>query len=294
MTIYNKFAIIISFFALWINVYFSFKHQQIAGFVLIFLFGILHGANDLAIFTKIDHEDSNKSFKKILIYYLLVVFFGFILFYCIPTLALLLFLLFSGYHFGEQHWNNLKDSKNRCSSIIFQTSYGLFIFSLLFYFHENEVKLIVNKIINFSIGSINFAWITLATGIALVLTSVIMTRISKTFKNQIVINILYLFVFAIIFKTADLIWAFAIYFVVWHSLPSIKEQINYLYGDFTIINFQKYFKSAFIYWIVSLTGILILFFVFKDKELFIALFFSFLAAITFPHTVIIIKMQNKK
>ncbi|WP_395063123.1 Brp/Blh family beta-carotene 15,15'-dioxygenase [Flavobacterium sp.] len=294
MTRSNKFAIVVSFFALWINVYFSFKYQQLAGFVVIFLFGILHGANDLALYTKIDHENSNKSFKKILIYYLLVIFFGFILFYCIPTLALLLFLLFSGYHFGEQHWNNLKDSKNRCSSIIFQTTYGLFIFSLLFYFHEEEVKLIVSKIINFSIGSINFAWITLASGIALVLSSISMARASLTFKNQIVINIFYIFVFAIIFKTADLIWAFAIYFVVWHSLPSINEQINYLYGDFTLRNFQKYFKSAFIYWIVSLNGILILFLVFKDKQLFTALFFSFLAAITFPHTIIIIKMQNKK
>lgn len=294
MTRSNKFALLVSFFALWMNVYFSYKYQQFAGFVVIFLFGILHGANDLALYKKIKHLNSKKSFKKILIYYILVILFGVLIFYSIPTLALLLFILLSGYHFGEQHWNYLKNPESRFSSIIFQTLYGLFIFALLFYFHDLEVKLIVSKIINYSINSINFAWITIVLGIALVVSSINMTRISLGFKNQIVINIFYLLVFAIIFKTADLIWAFAIYFVVWHSFPSIKEQINYLYGDFTFKNFKKYFKAAFVYWIASLIGILILFLVFKDKELFNALFFSFLAAITFPHTIIIIKMQHKK
>jgi Brp/Blh family beta-carotene 15,15'-monooxygenase len=121
-----------------------------------------------------------------------------------------------------------------------------------------------------------------------------LSRFSLNFKNDIVLNIFYLLVFAVVFKTADLIWAFAIYFVVWHSIPSIKEQINYLYGEFTFKNFLIYFKSAFPYWIITLFGIVILYYTIENKQLFNALFFSLLAAITFPHTFIIIKMQNKK
>jgi Brp/Blh family beta-carotene 15,15'-monooxygenase len=289
-----KFAVLFSFFALWINVYFSRMSQQIAGFVVIFLFGILHGANDLALYKKIDIQNSNLSFKKILIYYILIIIFGVLLFYNIPTLALLLFIVFSSYHFGEQHWSYLKVEEKKISSTIFQTLYGLFIFSLLFSFHDIEVKLIVSQIVKHSISQLNFVSTTFFLGIATILSAINLSRISLIFKSQILINIFYLLVFAIIFKTADLIWAFAIYFVVWHSIPSIKEQINYLYGDFTITNFIIYFKSAFIYWISSLFGILILYFIFRDKELFNALFFSFLAAITFPHTLIIIKMQNNK
>ncbi len=289
-----KFAVLFSFFALWINVYFSRMSQQIAGFVVIFLFGILHGANDLALYKKIDIQNSNQSFKKILIYYILIIIFGVLLFYNIPTLALLVFIVFSSYHFGEQHWSYLKVEEKKISSTIFQTLYGLFIFSLLFSFHDIEVKLIVSQIVKHSISQLNFVSTTFFLGIATILSAINLSRISLIFKSQILINIFYLLVFAIIFKTADLIWAFAIYFVVWHSIPSIKEQINYLYGDFTITNFIIYFKSAFIYWISSLFGILILYFIFRDKELFNALFFSFLAAITFPHTLIIIKMQNNK
>ena len=289
-----KFAVLFSFFALWINVYFSKMHQQIAGFVVFFLFGILHGANDLALYAKIDNGNSNKSFKKIVFYYVSIIFFGVLLFYGVPTIALLLFLIFSGYHFGEQHWNYLKKKERRISIIIFQTIYGLLIFSMLFYFHEAEVKLIISNIIHYSINQINFASIFFGLGIVLVISSIDIYRKFITFKNQILINIFYLLVFAIIFKTADLIWAFAIYFVVWHSIPSIKEQINYLYGDFTINNFILYFKSAFVYWILSLIGILVIYYIFKDNKLFNAVFFSFLAAITFPHTLIIVKMQNDK
>lgn len=289
-----KFAVILSFFALWINVYFSKVSQQIAGFVVIFLFGILHGANDLALYKKIDIQNSNQSFKKILIYYILIIIFGVLLFYNIPTLALLLFIVFSSYHFGEQHWSYLKVEEKKISITIFQTFYGLFIFSLLFCFHDIEVKLIVGQIIKHSIVKINFVKTTFFFGIVTILSAFNMSKISLPFKSQILINLFYVLVFAIIFKTADLIWAFAIYFVIWHSIPSIKEQINYLYGDFTINNFIIYFKSAFIYWITSLFGILIIYFIFQDKELFNALFFSFLAAITFPHTLIIIKMQKNK
>lgn len=290
----NKFAIIVSFFALWINVNFSPNYQQVIGFVVIFLFGILHGANDLALFQKISATKKSISLKKLTLYYVGIVIFGALLFYSIPIVALLLFILFSSYHFGEQHWNTLETEKKNSWITLFQTIYGLFIFSLLFTFHENEVEKIIYQITNFSIEPLDFKWITICIGLLMIASGIKVNSISVKFKSEVVVNIFYLMVFAIIFKTADLVWAFAIYFVIWHSLSSIEEQINYLYGSFTLKNFRSYFISAFPYWITSLVGIFILYFIFKDKELFNALFFSFLAAITFPHTIIIIKMQNSK
>jgi len=290
----NKFAIIVSFFALWINVTFSPNYQQVIGFVVIFLFGILHGANDLALFQKISATKKSISLQKLTLYYIGIVIFGALLFYSIPIVALLLFIFFSSYHFGEQHWNTIETKEKNSWITLFQTIYGLFIFSLLFSFHEIEVKKIIYQITNTSIEQFDFKWITICIGLLMIASGIKVNSVSQKFKSEIVVNIFYLIVFAIIFKTADLVWAFAIYFVIWHSLSSIEEQINYLYGSFTLKNFQSYFISAFPYWITSLFGIFILYFIFKDKELFNALFFSFLAAITFPHTIIIIKMQNSK
>ncbi len=289
----NKYALIISFFALWITVNFSFEHQQVIGFVVIFLFGILHGANDLALFQKISADKNNIPFKKIISYYIGVVLLGATLFYIFPIVALLLFILFSGYHFGEQHWNRLDVRNNTTVLALFQTFYGLFILFMLFQFHELEVKTIIFQISTVSISTLNLQYITIAIGILLVLLGSIVNSINTNFKSEIILNVFYLLVFGIIFKTADLIWAFAIYFVVWHSFPSIKEQTEFLYGTFTFKNFKLFFKSAFIYWTISLIGIATLYFLFKDKEIFNALFFSFLASITFPHVVVIIKMFNK-
>ncbi len=288
----NNFSILISFFALWISTYFSFEYQQIIGFVVIFLFGILHGSNDLQLILKINSQKNNNTLKKILIYYVFFVLLGIILFYSLPKFALLLFIFLSAYHFGEQHWSLLYTNRLSKSVIIFQVIYGLFIFMLLFNFHQEEVKNIIEQIIASSISYIDFTNCLYFIGVLLLLSGYFMYKKDSNFKNEILENIFYLIVFGILFKNASLIWGFSIYFVVWHSLPSIKEQIIFLYREYTFKNFIRYFKSAFIYWIISLIGILLLYILFKDQKIFKALFFSFLAAITFPHTLVIMKMQK--
>ena len=50
---------------------------------------------------------------------------------------------------------------------------------------------------------------------------------------------------------------------------------------------MKYFLSSLPYWIMSILGIFGFYFYFHTKpETFLPLFFSFLAAITFPHTIV--------
>jgi Brp/Blh family beta-carotene 15,15'-monooxygenase len=292
MTKSNNIGIVLSFLGLWITTYFSIEYQQITGFVIIFLFGILHGSNDLLLISKIGDNKKRLNYKKILFYYLIFVSTGIVLFYWLPGIALLTFLLVSGYHFGEQHWNTLKAEKTSITVPLFQALYGLFILTLLFYFHQQEVTAIVEQIVRFQIDTFNYEYCLWIVGTALVVQSFIVWRKSSNFKSEIVVNIVYLLLFAIIFRNSNLIWAFAIYFIVWHSLPSIKEQICFLFGYYSFQNFIRYFKAAFLYWLVSLAGILILYLVFKDEAIFNALFFSFLAAITFPHALVIMKMQN--
>jgi Brp/Blh family beta-carotene 15,15'-monooxygenase len=292
MTNSNNFGIVLSFFGLWITTYFSIEYQQITGFVIIFLFGILHGSNDLLIISKIRTQKVAVTYPKILFYYLVFVTVGILLFYSLPAFALLLFIIISAYHFGEQHWNFLNTKTISKTVIAFQTLYGLFLLAMLFNFHSEEVKTIMEQIIRLPLVQINFNHILLLIGVLLLINSLILYSKSERFGKEIVVNLVYLIVLGIIFKNSNLIWAFAIYFIVWHSLPSMKQQICFLYGNYSFQNFMRYFKAAFVYWLFSLLGILLLYVLFKDKEIFKALFFSFLAAITFPHTLVIMKMQN--
>jgi Brp/Blh family beta-carotene 15,15'-monooxygenase len=217
---------------------------------------------------------------------------GILLFYSLPAFALLLFIVISAYHFGEQHWHFLNTKTISKTVIAFQTLYGLFLLAMLFNFHSEEVKTIMEQIIRLPLVQINFNHILLFIGVLLLINSLILYSKSERFGKEIVVNLVYLIVLGIIFKNSNLIWAFAIYFIVWHSLPSMKQQICFLYGHYSFQNFMRYFKAAFVYWLFSLLGILLLYVLFKDKEIFKALFFSFLAAITFPHTLVIMKMQN--
>lgn len=290
----DRISLLISFFGLWINSQLNEFSQAIIGFFIIFLIGILHGSNDILLINKTLLKKS-LSTQKIIFYYVLVVLAGTLLFCFVPILGLLLFILISSYHFGEQHWQFLNNIKLKLEIIIFQFMYGLMILLLLFQSHDLEVKTIIESITNYSISNFNFNYLLYITSSILLVVGIILFKNSTLFRKNLLVNIFYLLVFIIIFNTANLIWAFAIYFVIWHSLPSIRDQIQFMNGSVTIKNIKQYIVTAFPFWIISLFGIAILYFLLKDKIIFESIFFSFLAAITFPHVFIIIKMfKNKK
>lgn len=289
----DKISLFISFIGLWMNSYFNDKWQLIIGFVFIFLIGILHGSNDILLINKTVLKKSLTN-TKIIAYYIAVVLLGTLLFCYVPVIGLLLFIIVSSYHFGEQHWQFLKNKRFLIPVIIFQFIYGFNILVILFQSHEEKVKTIIYSITNYSICNLNFNYMLYATMGLLLLFGFLLYKNLKNFREKLIINIFYLIVFTVIFKTANLIWAFAIYFVVWHSLPSIRDQINFMHGSINIENIKKYIITAFPFWIISLFGILILYVILKDEIIFESIFFSFLAAITFPHVYIIIKMFIKQ
>lgn len=295
MTKFTNFSIVASFLGLWINSFIEEQTQIIIGFLLIFSFGILHGANDLQLIDKTLSKLSGNSFYKILLYYVAVVVFGALLFFFIPALALLLFIVVSGYHFGEQHWQSELMGESKKINLLFHLFYGLLILSLLFVFHIQEVQRIISDISKINLTSNSIYLFFYFSLIGFLILCLIKYLKSKEIKKTVIQELLFLLVFAIIFKTSTLIWGFTIYFILWHSIPSMIDQISFLYGSVTFENFQKYFKSAYFYWIISLAGILILYIIFRNLYFFDALFFSFLAAITFPHVWVIVNMfQTKK
>ena len=66
--------------------------------------------------------------------------------------------------------------------------------------------------------------------------------------------------------------------------------MNFIYGAFNKKNVFQYCKQSFPYWVLSLIGIGIVYVIFKEEKMFYAIFFSFIAAVTFPHTLVINKM----
>lgn len=292
----SNLSILLSVFALWLTSFMKSETQIIVGFTLIFSFGIVHGANDLLLIKKISGENS-MTYWKILLRYTTIVLAGIILFTFIPWLAMLLFIVVSSYHFGEQHWDKKIIYNNILMTKLFHTVYGLFILLLLFQFHEKEVITVMYGITGIEFTFISIAALLKIIGFIMVAMFFYNCKISAAFQKNIAVELLYLLLFAIIFKVGNLIWAFAIYFIFWHSIPSLIDQIKFLYGEFSTTNSKAYLKAAFIYWFISIIGIIVLYFLLKDYKIFDSIFFSFLAAITFPHVIVIERMfisKNKK
>lgn len=288
----QKITVITSFLGLWLTSYLSDTNQLVLGFILIFTFGILHGANDLVLISQLENK-KKQSFFKILISYIAIVLISALLFTKIPIIALTLFILVSAYHFGEQHWQDIEKNGNKIITKIFQFNYGLIILLLLFIFNKKEVIEIVFKITTVSIAEKTISIAFFIVLLLFLINTYILYKKSETFKNIMIEQLFYLVLLCLIFKVSSLIWGFTIYFIFWHSIPSLNDQIRFLYGKYSFTNFKKYFKSAFLYWIISLVGISILYFISKDLIIFDALFFSFLASITFPHAIVILKMYKK-
>jgi hypothetical protein len=66
-----------------------------------------------------------------------------------------------------------------------------------------------------------------------------------------------------------------------------------LHGDISKVSMLKYLKSSFIYWMISVLGVCgLLLYTINDENLFNLLFFAILAAVTFPHVIVIGRMHK--
>ena len=287
------FSIVSSFFGLWITSLLPENIELTLGFLLIFTFGMIHGSNDILIINQIKKYSDYNMFK-VLLTYLMVVSLAVLIFYFTPILALILFICFSSYHFGEQHWEGLLLKLNKSLKIIFFFCYGLLILYLVFFFNLSSVINIIYEIAGIKLNTIFCNEII--SGLFLILSAILVYALYTKRLNlsSILKELFSIVVLSIIFNSSSLIWGFSIYFILWHSVPSLLDQISFIYGDLKKENVLKYIKNAFPYWLISIIGMTLLFLLFKHEKHFYTLFFAFIAAVTFPHAIVMLSMFSKK
>mgnify|MGYP001400811340 FL=1 len=268
-------------------------YQNILGFILILSVGLIHGANDLLIIKNFSIKESNNSQISYFFYYLSIVFLGLIFFYILPSVALLTFVIVSIYHFGEQHWEVTlaNTSISRFKKIFLMTFHGLIFFIIIFM--NNIIS--VNEVLNsFNLPPLYYSYliITLSSSLIIyVLFLIYLNELREYFINEII----FLILFFLLTINSTLIYGFAIYFIFFHSLLSIKDQVKFIYGNDKSESIKKYITSSLPYFILALTSLLIFYLVVDLQEInLLPIIFTFLAAITFPHVIVIEKMYRHK
>lgn len=281
---------ILSLFSVFVSNHLNSEYFYFACYGLILTFGIIHGANDILILLK-GKKKTNEIVLKSTIKYLSIVILISFIFFNFSEVSLLFFVLFSAYHFGEQQWTIFGSNQSKSISL-FYFFFGLLIFSMLFLFNKNDVSNIVFEItkihISENIYSAGFIFSTLCTLLLIISNYQIL-------KKQLLHQLALLVVMLLVFFTYELLPAFAIYFVFFHSIPSILEQSEYLFGNSpSKENFKKFLLKGASYWILAMVFLLTMYLVLKNNiDFSLAIFFSFLAAITFPHVLVIYKMKSE-
>lgn len=290
---FRAIAIVITIFLLWVSTFIQQDLENVMAYVFIFSFGILHGSNDISLLEVRDQSKASaQPYIKILAGYLLFIGLTALLFYALPTVGLLTFVLISAYHFGEEHWRDKLDQNSKIGRV-FYLLYGLLVLFLLFQAHQLEVIELIGSITGVQLSENFLFWMPFVLlGTVILYGLLLMPADRPTLFNAQ--DLLYIVVFFVVFNATSLLWAFAIYFIIWHSLPSLMAQISHLYGDISHLNMMRYLRSSLGYWIISLIGIFGIYWFFSiDEQNFLPLFFPILAALTFPHVYVMTKMGPK-
>lgn len=285
---YQDFMIIITFFLFWVSIQFGEIIEDTIAYIFVLSLGIIHGANDLNILQKKKIKKNN--FGRSLFIYLLIILFCILSYLAAPFMSMLAFILLSAYHFGEQHLEKKLVPFGKLKGFVFVV-YGLFIFSLLFHENIEDVNVIMSSLTDTEL-SLELVRYTLIILSVLLISVPVYIKVNKlSLEINYFKELLYLFVLFLIFKTGSLIFGFAVYFVFWHSIPSIADQIRYLFGTQNKRSVTKYFKAAFFYWVLSISG-LVLGYYLLDEHLFKTVLFLILFAVTAPHTWVMKRMKE--
>lgn len=220
-------------------------YQDILGFILILSIGVIHGANDLLIIKKYTRKNSLKSQISYFLYYLGLVFLGFVFFYLFPTIALLSFVLVSIYHFGEQHW---EVNTSNADFINIKRIYPIILHGLVFFVivFMNNIDIVNDVLLSFNTISLNYTYLRILL-IVLFLIYMSLLLLSKSIRGYFADEFIFFILLFLLTLNSSLIFGFSIYFIFFHSVLSIKDQVKYIYGDDNSQYIKKYLISALPY-----------------------------------------------
>jgi beta-carotene 15,15'-dioxygenase len=242
--------------------YFVFSFSVTTQFIFfltgILLLGVPHGAADLLVATQhaSDEKKSFSSFKFLANYLSRLVIFGGVLWF-FPLIGNFVFILFAAYHFGETDLYKF-DTKTFVGKM-FVISYGLLILSVILINHFEEVKPIFNM---FEAGATHtnlINWIDthrlsiiISCGIIfLITTTIYFLQKNNSFNQDFLLQLIP--ILFILYKL-PMVLGFTFYFIVWHSIISLNNIVNYLRKD-GLFSFGHIAKQIGFYSLLAIGGI---------------------------------------
>ncbi len=249
-------------------------YQWIWFVVIMITIGIPHGA--------IDHLLANPQIEKKELYYfigkyLLIIATYVLVWFFLPKIALLLFILMSAYHFGQSHF--IKNKIYLYKSITY-FGLGAFYLCVIFWGDFETTASILGSTINLENWK-NIGWFVIPG--LFFLNTLMLLYFQKKKKLMIWAEMIIL---GLILYSVPLLLGFIIYFGFWHALPSMLIEYKVLKNHFTGNKIASFVSSLLPFSLISLVGIGIILFVFSNQmkeEDLTMMFFILVALISAPH-----------
>ena len=273
------------------------RYYALAASVLII--GMPHGALDHKIYFKaLQKEETVK--RQIVFYagYLLVVAVYAWLWYVQAFIGFVLFMLLTLYHFGQSDTERLP--LNGFIKQLFILARGLSIAGLILFGSDPfYTSRIVESVTGISLISILYNFTTtedLRLFFALMYPSVYFlgSLVSKQvpLKSWLSLDAL---VVPVLFSLVDPIFAFALYFGLWHGYNHTKTMLDFLSSKDEQIGFGWFYKETALFSAISYIGLILIYFIvdaFGDEALLVAILFTLISVITLPHMLVVEQMYR--
>tara|TARA_B100000941_G_C28506762_1_gene557859 strand:- start:3095 stop:4012 length:918 start_codon:yes stop_codon:yes gene_type:complete len=278
-----NFFTLISLLAIAVNFLFDFSNSNtiinIFAFTLIATLGITHGSYDIKKGQMITKFFNFKSIKLFLILYILVALSIMTSWYILPNITLLIFLLISVYHFGNEEFEFFNINTNFIISIF--RGLMIIIAPLILHFEQTlyifqSINLNINdKLIYFM--SDNYTLLFTFASINVLFSLFTINNIRNRFI--LLLDLLTLILINTIFEP---FFAFSLYFCFLHSKRNISKIRKY----FMSLNSTNFGSVNLISIITFILFFISLIFLINENQITFSInntVFIGLAALTFPH-----------
>ncbi len=276
----------------------STNQQLVVLFVTLFTLGIPHGALDFYIDQKLNAgAGKNHKYVFLLKYLMNMLAYG-LVWYFLPTIAILIFIGLTAFHFGEIDW------LGKSYTGIHKLVYSILGLSWILFLLSKNIHTAIDVFVLLGQSKlqaeeyIHFAKIILPISqAALVGIHIILFFSSKYFfsdNKQFFFAVMQIGCLTILNMLLPLWLCFSFYFGLWHSILSFDKIRQEFEMQNSIIGWKKLLAKAIPYAVVAWTGILIFIYfslgAWTIKEVLPLLFIG-IAVLALPHLQVFTKIK---
>jgi Brp/Blh family beta-carotene 15,15'-monooxygenase len=296
----RQLLLVIGFCMALLHAYFpiSTNQQLVVLFVTLFTLGIPHGALDFYIDQKLNAgAGKNHKYVFLLKYLMNMLAYG-LVWYFLPTIAILIFIGLTAFHFGEIDW------LGKSYTGIHKLVYSILGLSWILFLLSKNIHAAIDVFVLLGQSKlqaeeyIHFAKIILPISqAALVGIHIILFFSSKYFfsdNKQFFFAVMQIGCLTILNMLLPLWLCFSFYFGLWHSILSFDKIRQEFEMQNSIIGWKKLLAKAIPYAVVAWTGILIFIYfslgAWTIKEVLPLLFIG-IAVLALPHLQVFTKIK---